>query len=137
MIVAGFALALVAAGAILVASRGGGGPGDTSSSAFAARTSSAGEVTVEATLRQVNDSGAVAGLVFDTHSVELDLDVAAGTTLTVGGTVWPTVGWDGDGPGGHHREGAISFSAAGPARGEAVLTVAGLDEPVTFDWQVE
>ena len=36
--------------------------------------------------------------------------------------------------GGHHREGTLTFSAAGPANGDAVLTIEGLDEPATARW---
>lgn len=129
----GVAAAVVIAGAFaVVSSRGDGGPGDTRASRLATRTAEAGEVTVQATLRRLDAGGAVADIVFDTHSVELDLDVGAGATFTVGGTAWPVEGWDGDGPGGHHREGELRFTAAGPAGGDAVLTIAGLSEEVTF-----
>ena len=93
-------------------------------------------VTVVASLRELNGDGAAALVVFDTHSIELDLDIADGATLTVDGVAWPTETWDGDGPSGHHREGELRFSAAGPARGEAILTITGLPEPVTFRWPI-
>lgn len=129
------AAAVVIAGAIAaVATRDGGAGEDTPASRFATRADEAGEVTVEATLRRLDDTGAVAGVVFDTHAVELDLDVAAGATLTVGGVAWPAEAWDGDGPGGHHREGELRFTPAGPAGGDAVLRIAGLSEEVTFRW---
>ena len=114
----------------------GGGADDAEANTFGTRTHEAGEVTVEATLRRVDDAGAAAAVVFDTHAVALDLDVAGGAVLTVSGTAWPTEAWDGDGPGGHHREGELRFAAGGPPEGEAVLTIAGLSEPVTFRWQV-
>lgn len=132
------AIAVVVIAAIVIAvvatRDDGGGADDTASSPFATRTAEAGEVTVEATLGRLDDGGAAAQLVFDTHSVELDLDVAAGATLTVGGTAWPTQGWDGDGAGGHHREGELRFAAAGPVDGDVTLTITGLSEPVTFRW---
>ena len=134
-----FALAAIVAGAAvvtLVATRGGDSADDTASSPFETRTQEAGEVTVEATLREVDETGAAAAIVFDTHAVELDLDVAGGAVLTVSGTAWPTEAWDGEGPGGHHREGELRFTAGGPPEGEAVLTIAGLSEPVTFRWQL-
>ena len=129
--------AIIAAAAVVafVATRGGSA-NDAEASQFGTRTQEAGEVTVEATLRRVDEAGAAAAVVFDTHAVELDLDVAGGGVLTIGGTPWPTVAWDGDGPGGHHREGELRFAPGGPAQGEAVLTIAGLSEPVTFRWQV-
>jgi len=129
------AIAVLITGAIAVAATRDGGAGDDApTSRFATRTADAGEVTVEATLRRLDDTGAVAAIVFDTHTVELDLDVAAGATLTVGGVAWPTEAWDGDGPGGHHREGELRFTPTGPADGDAVLTIGGLDEEVTFRW---
>jgi len=129
------AVVIAAAVIAIVATRDDGGAADdTTSSPFATRTADAGGVTVEATLGRLDDAGATAEVVFDTHSEELDLDVAAGATLTVGGTTWPTEGWDGDGDGGHHREGELRFAAGGPVDGEATLTIAGLSEPVTFRW---
>jgi hypothetical protein len=129
--------AAVVAGAVaFVATRDGDDSASSASagSSLATRTQDAGEVTVKATLRQLDGAGAVAHLVFDTHAVELDLDVAAGATLTVDGAAWPTSGWEGDGPGGHHREGELRFEAAGPAEGDAVLSIDGLSEPLTFRW---
>ena len=127
---------IVAVVALTAVGRGGAGAGDRPEAAFATRTQEAGEVTVEATLRRVDATGATAALVFDTHAVDLDLDVAGGTVLTVGGRTWPTDAWEGDGPGGHHRAGELRFTAGGPPEGEAVLTVDGLSEPVTFRWQL-
>lgn len=113
-----------------------GDVGDETSgrSSFAERSETSGEVAVKATLLQLTGDGAVAEVVFDTHSAELDLDIAAGASLTVDGVTWPTEGWEGDGPSGHHREGELRFSAAGPSQGDAILTIAGLVEPVTFRW---
>lgn len=129
------AAAAIAAAIALVATRDDGGDtSDATASPFPTRTAEAGEVTVEATLLRLDADGATAKVVFDTHSVELDLDVADGATLTIGGTAWPTQGWNGDGAGGHHREGELRFDPAGPVDGEATLTIAGLDEPVTFRW---
>lgn len=124
---------MVIAAAVIVA-RDGGSTGDATSSPFPTRTAEAGEVTVEATLVRLDAGGATARVVFDTHSEELDLDVATGATLTVGATAWPTEGWNGDGAGGHHREGELRLDPAGPVEGEATLTIAGLAEPVTFRW---
>lgn len=138
LIVVALAAVIVTAGAMaFAATRDGGAGGDASGrSSFASRSEESGEVTVKATLRQLTGAVAVAEVVFDTHSAELDLDIAAGATLTVAGVTWPTDGWDGDGPGGHHREGELRFSAAGPTEGDAVLTIAGLSEPVAFRWPV-
>lgn len=103
---------------------------------LAVRTVSAGAVTVKLEPRQFDTAGAVFKVIFDTHSDELDLDVARGASLVVGGTAWPVAGWSGDGPGGHHREGELRFSAGGPATGDATLTLTGLRQPATATWDV-
>jgi hypothetical protein len=91
-------------------------------------------VTVTITPTRIDATGAEFAVAFDTHSVDLDLDVAANAALTVDGTDWTDPSWDGAAPGGHHREGTIRFTASGPARGDAVLTIRGLDELVTATW---
>lgn len=102
--------------------------------ALPARTVEAGKVTVKVTPTLLDSSGATFAIVLDTHSVELSLDVAAGAVLNVGGTVWPTSGWSGDGPSGHHRTGQLRFTAGGPATGTATLTISGLPAPVEATW---
>jgi len=94
----------------------------------------AGEVTVTITPMRIDARGAAFALAFDTHSVDLDLNVAATAELLVGSTTWTDPAWEGDGPGGHHREGTLRFTADGPASGQATLTIDGLDEPVTARW---
>ena len=98
------------------------------------REVAAGAVTVTITPTRIDAEGAEFTVAFDTHSVDLDLDVAANAELTVDGTDWVDPAWDGAGPGGHHRQGTIRFTAAGPSSGDAVLTIGGLDEPVTASW---
>lgn len=71
---------------------------------------------------------------FDTHSVELNLDVARKSGLTVGPTPWSGTAWSGDGPSGHHRDGTLRFSAGGPAQAMPVLSIGGLPGPVTASW---
>ena len=97
----------------------------------------AGAVTVELALRQLDEIGAVFEVVFDTHSVELDQDLAREAHLTVGDTPWPFAEWTGDGASGHHREGVLRFAAGGPAIGTVTLTIDGLPEPVTATWETE
>ena len=59
----------------------------------------AGEVTVKITPVRIAADAAVFEVVFDTHSVELDLDVTSNARLTVAGTNWPEATWQGSGPG--------------------------------------
>lgn len=138
MIVPVLVVAVVAAGALTFAvTREDGARARTgATSTYATSRQDSGDVTVDATLRELTETGAVAEVVFDTHAVELELDVAAGATLTVDGVAWPTKGWDGDGPSGHHREGELRFAAAGPMQGDAILSIVGLSDPVTFRWPI-
>ena len=101
-----------------------------------ARTIEAGSVTVKLRLRQLNVDGAVFEIIFDTHDVELDQDMIQDAHLVVGEAPWPTEEWSGDGTGGHHREGELRFSAAGPAEGIATLSIDGLPEPVIATWDI-
>lgn len=101
---------------------------------LATRTVEAGAVTVTIDPVRVDAAGAEFKVSFDTHSVELDFDVARDATLTVAGAPWPGATWSGDGPDGHHRAGTIRFGASGPAQGAVVLSLGGLPAPVTAAW---
>ena len=100
------------------------------------RTIEAGSVTVKLQLRQLDVDGALFKIIFDTHDVELDQDMVREAHLVVGDTPWPTEEWSGDGTGGHHREGELRFSAAGPAGGVATLSIDGLPEPLIVTWDI-
>ena len=102
--------------------------------ALATRTVEAGAVTVKIDPVRIDASGAEFKVAFDTHSVDLDFDVARNATLTVADTPWTGASWSGDGPSGHHRAGTVRFAAAGPAQGAAVLNLGGLPGPVTATW---
>ena len=93
-------------------------------------------MTVKVQPRQLDVGGAVFKISFDTHSVDLDQDLTRQARLVVGGTTWPIAGWSGDGPGGHHREGELRFTAAGPATGTATLSIDGLPAAVTATWDI-
>lgn len=124
LVVALVGLAALAA----LAARGGdesGGAGGVTA------TATAGEVDVEATVRS-GAGVAVIHVVFDTHSVELDFDPVEIATLDVGGWSITPSSWDGDGPGGHHREVDLTFDEGG-APADMTLTLA-LDPPVTIRW---
>ena len=106
----------------------------SASSALASKTVEAGAVTVKIDPVRVDAAGAEFQVVFDTHSVNLDFDVARNATLTVAGASWPGATWSGDGPDGHHREGTIRFGPGGPAQGAAVLNLGGLPAPASATW---
>lgn len=79
-------------------------------------------------------------ITFDTHSVELDQDVMkVATLLDDKGQVYEPIGWEGPGPGGHHREGVLLFKPVSP-RPEfielKVKDVGGVKERV-FKWSLK
>lgn len=102
---------------------------------LAARTVTAGEIDVTIEPAQLDAEGATFEIILDTHAVELSMDLTQ-ARLDVGGTAWEVAGWTGDGPSGHHREGQLRFTAAGPAEGTARLTLAGFSEPVEATWEL-
>ena len=128
---------LVVGGGLLLATRGGddGEPAAADNSGLEVRTLSAGDIDIRIEPRQLDDRGAAFAVILDTHSTELSMDVAA-AEFEVDGTSWLVAGWDGDGPGGHHREGELRFDAAGPAIGTARLVLTDFPEPVEVSWEV-
>lgn len=127
--------ALLVAGAFVVALAAcGTDDPPVAAAGLETRTVTVGEVEVTITPTRFDDAGASFAVEFDTHSVDLDFDVDDAATLTVEGKAWTDPAWDGTNPGGHHREGTLTFTAAGPANGDAVLTIEGLDEPATARW---
>lgn len=79
-------------------------------------------------------------VVFDTHSAELKDDVAKNAVLVVdGGASYAPTAWQGDPPGGHHREGTLKFNAISPQPGAVELQIqrAGEPKPRSFRWQLK
>lgn len=105
-------------------------------SALPERTQTAGDVEVKVQPTQLDASGAAFTITFDTHAGSLDTDLEVNATLDVNATRWPTSGWFGDPPSGHHRTGTLGFTSAGPATGTATLAIAGLAERVVFTWTI-
>ena len=128
------AVVVVVAVATVVVAKRGGDP--AAPKLFAEREVEAGEVTVKVRPVRIDDQGAEFRVVFDTHSVDLGIDVAANARLTVGGSPWTAPSWSGAAPGGHHREGTLRFLSGGPAAGEVELRLSGLPAPVTATWAI-
>lgn len=97
----------------------------------------AGDVTIKVTPKQVTDRRAVFRISIDTHSTDLDIDVATAARLRVGGVEWPGARYAGDGPGGHHREGVVRFRAASAPYGAMRLTINAFGDSVTARWNLE
>lgn len=79
-------------------------------------------------------------VVLDTHSAELKDDLARSAVLVVdgGGSYTPTA-WQGDPPGGHHREGTLKFNAISPQPKAIELQIQrpGELKPRSFRWQLK
>ena len=105
-------------------------------SGLASRTTTVANVGVTITPTRIDASGATFQIAFDTHSGAPGIDVAARSTLTVGGIAGNGAAWTGDGPGGHHRAGALRFNANGPARGPVQLDITGLGGSAHATWQL-
>lgn len=105
---------------------------------LATQTSTEGAVTVKATPKTlVSGSQAVFEIVFDTHSVDLNYDVAGITHLTDDeGNNYKPVSWSG-GKGGHHLEGALSFSPILEKATKVTLTLSKIDgTDRVFSWDL-
>jgi hypothetical protein len=110
---------------------------DAAASAYPERTATVGSIDVKARPVKLDADGAAITLIFDSHSVSFDVDPVTAVTLDVDGVRWPAAGWDGQPPSGHHREGTVRFTAGGPARGTATLTIGyGLPQPAQFSWTI-
>ena len=125
-------LALIAIGMAVLR---GGEPAPSGTSEVAApAVVTAGDVTVTMTPTGFGPSGAAFDVTFETHSVDLGLDLTSSPTLSVNGSPAGSGTWMGSEPGGHHREGTLTFT--GPiASGDTVtLSIDGLPAPVSTSW---
>ena len=137
LIVLAAAAVLVIVGGVVLATRGQDDTSPATGSVPAAKSVTAGEVTVRLEPHHVDGTGAEFRVTLDTHSEELDMDLVAGAELVVGGKPWQATSWNGDGPGGHHREGRLGFDAGGLASGAVALSLDGFPEPVIAQWRLE
>jgi hypothetical protein len=109
-------------------------PDNTTDSGLPARTVQAGAVEVTLTPLTLDASGAVFQVELDTHTVPLDLDMAASARLRVDEVTADGASWDGQGPGGHHREGTLRFTTPIPAAANVELRITGLPTDATASW---
>ena len=103
------------------------------------QTSIQSGVTVKVTPRSLAGAEWEFEAVFDTHSGELKDDLLTAAVLVADGrTPSSPTGWQGDGPGGHHRKGVLRFKppAASPASIELRLQRPGEAASRVFRWQL-
>jgi len=103
------------------------------------QTSSQSGVIVKVTPRKLAGAAWEFEVVFDTHSQELKDDLLKAAVLVAdGGAPFSPAGWQGDGPGGHHRKGVLRFKppAASPASVELRLQRPAESAPRVFRWQL-
>ncbi|MBI2050972.1 MAG: hypothetical protein HYT31_04160 [Parcubacteria group bacterium] len=79
-------------------------------------------------------------VVFDTHSGSLDDNIlTAASLIDDKGNAYQPISWEGPGPGGHHREGVLVFSAVKPVSSFIELkikNVGGVAERL-FRWSLK
>lgn len=79
-------------------------------------------------------------VVFDTHSGSLDQDPIKAISLADDkGNIYQPIMWEGSGPGGHHREGALIFNPIQPLPEYVELKIkdiGGIDER-SFKWNTK
>ena len=113
----------------------------TSADATATRSSSDQGVTVKVTPKLIGspDRQWEFAIVLDAHSADLSDDLIQSASLTTsdGRTLKP-VSWTGAAPGGHHREGVLTFDVPAPRPTTIELRIArtGESAPRTFRWQL-
>lgn len=110
-------------------------------SRFETKEQTDGNVTVTVTPQELTSGkSAMFQIVFDTHSVTLDFDVAEAAKLRdEKGNTYGRPAWSGDPPGGHHRKGTLSFSAPiGQTTSISLVleNIAGVKER-TFEWNLQ
>jgi hypothetical protein len=126
--------ALLVCGAVLYGS-------GAAAAELAQQSSQAGGLTVSVKPTDVSAKAATwrfqVGM--NTHSVELSDDLARTSSLVdAGGKEQPAVGWKGDPPGGHHRNGELRFKALSPRPDALELRIArpGEKAPRVFRWKL-
>jgi hypothetical protein len=80
------------------------------------QNATAGAITIEAVPLATDELLDITfEITLETHSVELDFDLAELATLTIGETSFPAISWTPDAPSGHHVAGTLHFTIDHPA----------------------
>lgn len=105
----------------------------------ATQKNSEGAVTVEVTPKELAlGSQAIFEITFDTHSVELNYDIANVAKLAdENGGVYKPLSWTG-GKGSHHIEGILTFPEIDKSSKKVTLTIPGIDnKDRVFSWDLQ
>ncbi|OGM13048.1 hypothetical protein A3A76_01960 [Candidatus Woesebacteria bacterium RIFCSPLOWO2_01_FULL_39_23] len=109
---------------------------------LAPQTNSEGAVEVEVTPNEIsaNSDSWQFKIVLNTHSVELDQDLTKLAFLKdSGGNEYLPLSWDGAPPGGHHREGVLTFRPVSPQPAFIELVIKDIDgiKERKFTWDLK
>ena len=115
--------------ATVVVQRGNPEPATGGAELSSTQTTQLESIEVSVTPITVADGRVAFQVALDTHTGSLDADLQR-STLT-GAAVW-----SGAAPGGHHREGELSFTVTGTPT-EFTLDLGGLPAPVQFSWPAQ
>ena len=127
-------------GLIAAVALAGAMPSAAAAGALAAQTSDAGGVRVKVTPGRLAPPAETWDfeVVFDTHTVVLAGDPVRFTVLVdARGRVHAPLRWDGDPPGGHHREGVLRFRPPEAQSGAIELRLSGVGgvPTLSFRWE--
>ena len=114
--------------------------GGMAASTLPTQTSSQSGVTVKVTPRNLAASPWEFDVVFDTHSQELTDDLGKAAVLVSDGRASHSpLKWQGDPPGGHHRQGVLQFKSVSPLPASIELQIkrSGETAPRSFRWQLK
>ena len=134
-------LVVAAGGAVMVSNASARTPAKEAVE-LAAQKSKTGGVTVTVKPRDLSGEarGWVFEIVLETHVQDLSDDLTK-TAVLVDGAGRQTIptGWQGDGPGGHHRKGLLSFAPLSPQVDAVELHIrrAGESAPRSFRWKLK
>ncbi|KKW48028.1 MAG: hypothetical protein UY99_C0017G0025 [Parcubacteria group bacterium GW2011_GWA1_59_11] len=105
--------------------------------AWPALTSEGGDVSVEVSPVFSSDVWRF-DIALNTHSVELDEDIAASAALIADGRTVRPLAWTGDPPGGHHRTGSLEFAPLSPPPDSVELVLYGVGGAPerSFRWEL-
>lgn len=104
------------------------------------QTNDEGSVTVSVAPRKSAGAGTWEfEITLNTHSIELSEDLITATVLIADKKEYQPIAWNGDPPGGHHRNGILQFSPISPSPQSVALKISNVGgvEERNFIWQLK